>query len=588
MRLGRVCLILTVALIALAACAQDEAWLPRYDESNSGVSPGSVRLPVSLRWQHTIEDETSLPLATPAVGPDMIYAPVGETIYAIDRRTGELVWEQSAGDVIYSSPALAGDTLYFGSRDNNLWAISATNGEVKWRYPTGGPVDCSPVIAGNLIYFGSDDNRLVALDLDTHQALWQFETRGDIKASPLVYRDVIVVGSQDRHIYCLNLEGRPMWSQTTDARAFFAAPTAERTKVIYGCGRELIARELYSGRRLWRFKTAGMITGAPCVRDRRVYVGTAAGSVYCIDASTGRGLWRYPADGVTQPINSAPTVVGDMLVFRAGLRQLVAVALRDATQRWVYSLPEPPEKAAATTTPGEMGGEVFMPEEEPTGEQPADVNVGGEEGRRETTPAREYKLEESVEGAVAITADGLYVIGNDNIVYAFWSDAADNTPPWIRDPILDVPGRTRTRVTFSPNTTTEDDFPEHYADEIVIPGTPPIFLSMMVSDEGSGVDPDRVKVTVNDEETEDYVWDAEAGVLWYIFDPRGAAANLSNGVKSVLFEAVDWRGNRAAVRVSFTVDNKAKAPEPPKPVAPMGGEMGPGGEFAPPEGFIIP
>ena len=65
-------------------------------------------------------------------------------------------------------------------------------------------------------------------------------------------------------------------------------------------------------------------------------------------------------------------------------------------------------------------------------------------------------------------------------------------------------------------------------------------------------------------------------------DPRGAAANLSNGVKNILFEASDWRGNRATLCVSFTVDNKAKPPEPPKPKAPTVDMMGPEGEMVPP------
>lgn len=587
MRSGRICLIITVAVLASLACAQDQLWLPRYDEANTGVSANSVRLPVSLRWKHTTPDQEPIVVGMPAVGAEMVYAPVGESIYAISRRTGELVWSQDVGDVIYSSPALRGDTLYFGARDNNLWAISATDGEVKWRFPTGGPVDCSPVIAGDVIYFGSDDNRLTALDLNTQQPLWQFETRGDIKASPLVYRDVIVVGSQDRHIYCLNYQGRPMWAQPTTTRAFFAAPTGERTKVIYGCGREVIAREVYTGRRLWRFKTAGPVTGAPAVLDRKVYVGTYAGDLYCLDANTGRGLWKYPAEGFTEPITSSLTIVGDMVVFRAGARALHAISVRDGSPLWTYSLPEPPEKKA-TTEPGAAPGvgDIFIPAETGPEPPPGETGTGGDDTGRTDQPEREYKMEDYVDGAIAVAGDSLYVIGDDNVVYGFATQAADRVPPNFSDAILEVPGKGRTRVNFTPNTTTEDDFEGRYADEIVIPGTPPIFLSVLVTDEGSGVNPDSVKVSVNGEPTDDFTWDAKENILWYIFDPRGAAANLSNGVKTILLEASDWRGNRATLRVAFTVDNKAKPPEPPQPVAPAGGEMGPGGEPVPPGEFV--
>ncbi len=592
MRLGPVCLILVMAFVASAAVAQDEFWLSRYDEANSGVSADSLELPMSLQWKHSTGDEEAIPVAMPAVGSKMIYAPVGATMYAIDRRTGELVWSQNTGADIYSSPALVGDTLYFGSRDNSLYALSAEDGEVKWRYPTGGPVDCTPVIVGDTLYFGSDDNRLVALDLATTQPLWQFETRGDIKATPLVYRDVVVVGSQDRHIYCLNFQGRPMWTKTTEVRAFFAAPTGERTKVIYACGKEVIAREIYTGRRMWRFKTAGIVSGAPCVKGRIAYIGTAAGAVYAINTNDGRGLWRYPAQGATGAITSSPAVVDDMLVFRAGTRQIMAIALRDGAPRWSYLLPEPPEKEAATTTRAgagamepDMGGDIAFPGE---GDAPAAMNqrVGDDQGRTTTGTERAektYEVEDNVDPAVAVAGDSIYVIGDDNIVYGFSAAGADNAPPTITDAILDVPGKQRPRVNFSPNMAAEDDFEGRYADEIVIPGTPPLFLSMMISDEGSGINADAVKVIINGEEIDDYAYDANTGLLWYIYDPRGAAMNLDNGVKSIVFEATDWRGNRSAVCVSFTIDNKAQPPEPPQPKTPvmdMGG-MGPEGEFDP-------
>ncbi len=593
MRLGPVCLILVMAFVASVAVAQDDFWLPRYDEDNSGVSSESLELPISLQWKHSTGDEEAIPVASPAVGSKMIFAPVGATMYAIDRATGELVWSQATGAEIYSSPALVDDTLYFGSRDNSLYAMSAEDGEVKWRYLTGGPVDCTPVVVGNKLYFGSDDNRLVALDIDTAEPLWQFETRGDIKATPLVYRDVVVVGSQDRHIYCLNSDGRPLWSKTTGLRAFFAAPTGERTKVVYACGKEVIAREIYTGRRMWRFKTAGIVSGAPCVKGRTAYIGTAAGAVYAINTNDGRGLWRYPAQGATEAITSSPTVVDDMLVFRAGTRQLVAISLRDGSPRWSYLLPEPPEKIAAATTGGAgamdpgmagMGADIGFPGEAdaPAMEQP----VGDDQGRANTgtdSAEKSYEIEENVDPAVSVGGNSIYVIGDDNTVYGFTTAGADNVPPAITDAILEVPGKARTRVNFAPAIAAEDDFEGRYADEIVIPGTPPLFLSMMVSDEGSGINADAVKVIVNGIEIDDFAYDANAGVIWYIYDPRGAAMNLDNGLKNVVFEATDWRGNRSAVCVSFTIDNKVQPPEPPQPKTPvmdMGG-MGPEGAMDP-------
>ncbi|MGD9497992.1 MAG: hypothetical protein AB7Y46_16950, partial [Armatimonadota bacterium] len=80
--------ILLLVGASAAALAQDVTWLPRYDETNTGVADASLGLPVSLIWKHTTGEDQATPVATAAVGPDMVYAPVGDSIYAIDRRTG--------------------------------------------------------------------------------------------------------------------------------------------------------------------------------------------------------------------------------------------------------------------------------------------------------------------------------------------------------------------------------------------------------------------------------------------------------------------------------------------------------------------
>lgn len=609
-------MLITVLLCALAlpvAWAQDATWLPRYDAESSGVSPATLELPVSLAWKYTTGDDTSVPVATPAVGPDMIYAPVGDTMYALDRTTGALVWDQATGGEIYSSPALADGILYFGSRDGNLWALNAEDGSVEWRYPTGGPVDCSPVIAYGVCYFGSDDNRVVALDLATRTPVWQFETNGDVKASPLVYRDVVVVGSQDRRIYCLNAQGRPIWSQTVERAAVFASPVGERTKVIFAAGRELDARDIYTGRRAWGrpFRAGDLIVGSPSVQGRRVFVGTKAGDIYAIDANRGDAVWRWPVEGSVDAITSSPVIVDNKLVFKAGTRDLIALSLDGQRVLWRYVMPEAPEKVT-TPQPGVGPGPGGFPGEVPGGfpggmpPEPGMVEIPPEPGMQPgvepgmgpgaepgttgtgtTAVEREYKIEDNIDPSVAVVENALFTIGEDNVVYAFGSMIPDNTPPTMADPILQVPGAQRTRVEFTPSMTGEDDFPDRYADEIEIPGTPPIFLSLVLEDEGSGVNPDTVKVTVNDEPA-DFSYDANEGLLWYIYDPRGAANNLSNGVKRILLEATDWRGNRAARVISFTVNNRLRPPEPPRPVQPVfqgepgmePGMMGP--EFLPP------
>jgi len=607
-------LMVAVILTAMipAALAQDANWMMRYDEESSGVSDAALELPVSLLWKYTTDEDEFDAVATPAVDEVAVYAPVGDTVYAIERATGALLWDQTAGDEIVSSPAIADGVLYVGTRDSNLLAIDTANGSIQWRFQAAGAIDTPPVVAYGVIYFGSDGNRLTALDLETQDVIWQFEARGDIKAPPLVYRDVVVVGTVDGRIYSLNSDGQPLWSQSVEPDTFFASPVGERTKVIYASGRELMARDIYSGRLVWArpFRAGGLIVGSPAVLGREVYIGTQGGAVYGIDSNRGRAIWKWPADGAVEPISSSLVIVDDKIVFRAGQRDVYAISLDGRDLLWQYTLPEVEEKAAQPTTGGGGGG-AMMPEEmmmepgmmEPgmegppgggPGEEPGGIGEPGMGGTGRTQQ-EEITFENTVDPSVAVVDNALYTLGDDGVIYGFSATAPDNVAPTIADPVLEVPGAKRRRVQFTPELADPDAFPERYAEDIEIPGTPPIFLSLILTDEGTGVNPDAVSVTVNGEPA-DFTYDSREGILWYIYDPRGAAANLTNGVKQVLFEATDWRGNTVSKVISFTVDNTLKPPAPPQPERPQYQEGMPGmpgmpGEEPPPDdpmGFMRP
>jgi outer membrane protein assembly factor BamB len=65
---------------------------------------------------------------------------------------------------VKSSPAVAGNVVYFGSFDSHLYAVETETGREMWRFKTGFRVFSSPVAVDGVIYFGSDDGHLYALE----------------------------------------------------------------------------------------------------------------------------------------------------------------------------------------------------------------------------------------------------------------------------------------------------------------------------------------------------------------------------------------------------------------------------------------
>jgi len=110
---------------------------------------------------------------------------------------------------------------------------------------------------------------------------------------------------------------------------------------------------------------------------------------------------------------------------------------------------------------------------------------------------------------------------------------------------------------------------------VEVPGAPPISVSIVLNDSGCGVDPATIAVKLDDEAAE-ATYDARQGLLWYVYDPRGAAVAMRNGVRNLMVTCADWLGNTGSAQVAFTVDNSLPQPAPPTNAQP-GGPGGPGG-----------
>src|SRR6266568_5256455 len=106
--------------------------------------------------------------SSPAVANGIVYIGSNDKLmYALDAKTGKILWAHNANDGVGSSTAVADGIVYVGSNDDNLYAFNARTGATVWIYTTGGPIWSSPAVANGVVYVGSNDNSLYALDAAT-------------------------------------------------------------------------------------------------------------------------------------------------------------------------------------------------------------------------------------------------------------------------------------------------------------------------------------------------------------------------------------------------------------------------------------
>jgi len=192
----------------------------------------------------------------PTAGGGMVYlggAGLGGTFYAVDGKTGTVMWTADLG-AGSASPALSSDKVFFGCTPATAYAFARTDGTSLW-HPgescgaTSGATsvfwqgrlwvrDSTPN-ASNVVLdatsgaalgsfsatvipafadqrgFFRSDYSLTALDATTRAVLWDFAGDGALVSAPLVVNGVVYIGSRLGALYALDpTNGTVRWSDT--------------------------------------------------------------------------------------------------------------------------------------------------------------------------------------------------------------------------------------------------------------------------------------------------------------------------------------------------------------------------------------
>lgn len=258
------------------------------------------------------------------------------TLHAVDVRTGRGVWRlttgplrpfpwgHESGDVYASSPAIAEvdgrPLLFFGAGDGHLYAVEPRSGEIVWRLETGGRVRSTPAVAEGTVVVGSADGVVHAADAATGEPRWRHATRGaelrseefgydrrTIQSSPAIADGRVHVGTRDGHLYTLDLAtGERLWDADHEGSWINGSPAVAGGRVFAGSsdGRFVHGLDAASGEELWRRESRGIVWTSPIVVDGAVVFAEGAGRIRALEPATGETLWEtsLPDDLWSSPV----------------------------------------------------------------------------------------------------------------------------------------------------------------------------------------------------------------------------------------------------------------------------------------------
>ena len=209
-------------------------------------------------------------------------------VYALDAADGYKEWDFDAGDKIWSTPAIDGDTLYIGSFNKKLYALNTSDGSKKWEFEAEGAIVSTPVVHNNTVYFGSFDRCIYAIDAASGSLEWKFTATNWFWAEAVVYDGNVYAACLDGKVYALDARsgnerlsfdlGSPISSSPVLVDDLLIVATQEG--VVYA-----LSTDSNRQRQLADFKEK--VYASLTAGEGKVYVHTDADALYEIDVQSG-------------------------------------------------------------------------------------------------------------------------------------------------------------------------------------------------------------------------------------------------------------------------------------------------------------
>ncbi|MBL8094148.1 MAG: PQQ-like beta-propeller repeat protein [Anaerolineales bacterium] len=168
----------------------------------------------TVKW---IFDQPTHPVwAAPVIDGDrVLVSSFDHSVYAIDRATGNLVWQQDMGAALAGGPVVADGTLFVGTFGNKLVALDSASGAERWSYTTNYWVWDTPTLVDGVLYFSDLQGTVYAVTAADGSEVWRQAASGFTRAAPAVTNGLVYVGDHNGNLVGLKTaDGSESWRQT--------------------------------------------------------------------------------------------------------------------------------------------------------------------------------------------------------------------------------------------------------------------------------------------------------------------------------------------------------------------------------------
>ena len=234
------------------------------------------------------------------------------TLRCLRLADGQTVWTHEIADQIRCSPTVGtspdGDRVFLAGCDGRLHIIAVDSGQTVGEVPLGGPTGTTPAVAGQRVFFGTEGGRFFAINFVTKKVAWDHQPAANglaYRSSAAVAGGLVVVGSRGRVVEAFAVDdGSQRWRRPlrgrVDASPVVLSVVPESTDsdkpveavlVPDNAGR-ISLLQLSDGEPCWEFDAGGSFAGSAAVVADRVVVASEDGIIWCFRSGTAGGTGK--------------------------------------------------------------------------------------------------------------------------------------------------------------------------------------------------------------------------------------------------------------------------------------------------------
>lgn len=285
----------------------------------------------------------------------------GENNYiaAFDAKSGELDWKYRINSPVKNSISIDNGIVFATDQEGTAYAINGRTGSLVWKRDLG-RTSLQGYISGGVIhegiYYTGYGNYLSALDISDGRVLWKNDSWNGgfgTTANHTVAGNTLVVGANWLALFGHDLKtGKQKWSVGEEGMRSRSASASFVDDTLFVTGSNVLAKMDPESGEFWSIYPTPyslLVSTTPLVSDTKIVMGTTRDGMVAFDRASMEEIWKVrtgpsliytspysmpysnPSMPYSSTVESAPVLVGDLIVFGASDGYLYAVDWNDGT-----------------------------------------------------------------------------------------------------------------------------------------------------------------------------------------------------------------------------------------------------------------